>query len=142
MDKILQHIPHKMYEVLNEINYLGHDIHYLPQLLLMVQKSCDHQLRLIVLFHYLQGFITIPGGFLAGFPLDPRSVRCAQICRKLQTACQATVEPEASQNPGVGRWFWVEGCASTIGLRPLKILIDIHIISYHDIYCNVIMYIL
>ena len=32
-------------------------------LLLMVQKSCDHQLRLVGnLSHHLQGFYTIPSG--------------------------------------------------------------------------------
>ena len=36
-------------------------------ILLMVQKSSDHQLRLIVFPHYLQGFIQNPRGFLAGF---------------------------------------------------------------------------
>ena len=32
-------------------------------LLLMVQKSGDHQLRLVVVSHSLQGFSTIPGGY-------------------------------------------------------------------------------
>ena len=36
-------------------------------ILLMVQKSSDHQLRLVVFPHYLQGFIQKPRGFLAGF---------------------------------------------------------------------------
>ena len=43
--------------------------------LLMVQKSGDHQLRLVgSLSHYLQGFSTIPGGLEMGFLKHPTEV--------------------------------------------------------------------